>query len=206
MGETQAEAVGSASKSLYAQSDELRYRSRLSGPQDPSGAVYVPSINLLLLTARALSRLHLASGCPRFSAPGITLKPEASRPTDQITRICSDTRQLCRTKSSWARSQAIYRSSSQRNSTGHQSQDCQGARLHHAALAARPRRRGDRIETLFAAVHRSLMAHSGQFSSARLCRLLGVRADIGRFWSAHSSVSNDPTRTTTGLPPPLPVC
>ena len=34
-----------------------------------------------------------------------------------------------------------------------QSQDRQGARPHSAAIAARPRRRGDRITMLFAAVH-----------------------------------------------------
>ena len=44
--------------------------------------------------------------------------------------------------------------------------------LDRSAGTARPRRRGDRIEMLFAAVHWSLLAHSGQSSRARVCPLL----------------------------------
>ena len=115
----------------------------------------LPSINLLFLTARALSRLHLASGCPRFSAPGISLKPERSCPTDQITRICSDTRQILWAKFCVGRTQRYTGRAANKIRAGHQFRDCQGARLHHAAVAARPRRRCDRIEMLFAAEHRS---------------------------------------------------
>jgi hypothetical protein len=38
---------------------------------------------------------------------------------------------------------------------GDQHEDCQGARPHRAALVTCPRRRGDRIKMLFAAVHES---------------------------------------------------
>jgi ABC-type uncharacterized transport system substrate-binding protein len=62
----------------------------------------------------------------------------------------------------------LYRSDSQRNQAGrfaspavhesragHQPQDCQGTRPYPPSLAARSRRRGDRIGMLFAAVHES---------------------------------------------------
>src|ERR1035437_718075 len=56
--------------------------------------------------------------------------------------------------------------------TGDQPQSGQGTRPDHAADAASARRRGDRIEMLFAAVHRSLMALSltvSQISAPRRC-------------------------------------
>ena len=45
--------------------------------------------------------------------------------------------------------------------------------------AARPRRRGDRIATLFAAVRMTRLAHSGQRRPPRMSAI-GARADIGQ--------------------------
>jgi putative tryptophan/tyrosine transport system substrate-binding protein len=53
-----------------------------------------------------------------------------------------------------------------------QSEDCKGARPRRATDVFRPRRRGDRIEMLFAAVHRPRLALSGQFGRAHVCPLL----------------------------------
>jgi len=58
--------------------------------------------------------------------------------------------------------------------TGAQPQDCEGTRPHCSADPARDRHRGDRIGMLFAAVHRSLMAHRVISLRRKIRSLLGA--------------------------------
>jgi len=60
-----------------------------------------------------------------------------------------------------------------------QSQRCQGARADRAAFTARPRRRGDRIEMLFTAVHESVVAPNGHAALVAGCPFLGVKRASG---------------------------
>ena len=77
MGETRPRLAGSASKSLHSQSGGLRISLPPFKTSRPKRTRFMlRSINSLLLTSRAFSRVHLASDCPRFSAPGILLRPE----------------------------------------------------------------------------------------------------------------------------------
>ena len=58
---------------------------------------------------------------------------------------------------------------------GDQSQDCQGAWPHRSAIAARHRRRGDRIRMFFAALHMSLSGPLLHLQRRRICRRLGAK-------------------------------
>src|SRR5262245_59311525 len=53
------------------------------------------SINSLLLTRQAFSRLHLARGCRRFLVLAILSKPARSCPMDQATRNVRPRGRLC---------------------------------------------------------------------------------------------------------------
>ena len=76
MGETQAEArrLGlEVAIRAIRRAEDIAPPLKISGPKRTQFMLRL--INSLLLIARALSRLHLTSGYPRFSAPEILLKP-----------------------------------------------------------------------------------------------------------------------------------
>ena len=83
------------------------------------------------------------------------------------------------TASSKARSQPICRSSADQIRARDQPQNRQSARARRAAAAARPRRRGDRIAMLFAAVHMSLW-HLADIEARPLLVAFGGIADIAQ--------------------------
>ena len=62
--------------------------------------------------------------------------------------------------------------------TGDQPQDRQGARPRRASLFAAARRRGDRIVTLIAAVHESVVGTKRTCRNGRLMSALGGEADV----------------------------
>ena len=119
----------SASKSRHSKSGGRRISLPLSNrSRAQADALYVRSINSLLPTARASSRLHLARGCRRSSALAILSKPGHSCPTDQTIRICSGLGRLCGQNSARDEAWRYTSRAADQVRACHQSHDRQGAR------------------------------------------------------------------------------